>query len=267
VRLAWFASTYARAKIGFIHERRENESHNLKISFLDKFLAHETLRYNELVAFEDSTRLTYGMEPVSPDVRLAGIGGPDRLSGRRSETVFNPIFTRALAVQETLSVLVRKVQLQNATFSEMNEQVERLYTFWEQRPSLAPVAGNITSHFGTRPDPVTGVPAFHEGFDYANEIGTPVFATADGVVKTTGYLQDYGTTIIVSHPETGLESIYAHLSNYNVHPEKRIKRGDYIGNIGNSGKSTGPHLHYEIRKNGHPVNPAKYILPADQIVD
>jgi murein DD-endopeptidase MepM/ murein hydrolase activator NlpD len=266
VRLAWFATSYSRAKLSFYKEHCANEQFMLKIAFLDKFLSTEKNKFNSLVAFEDSARLEYGMEPISADVRKAGIGGPAVLQNYNAE-IGNPLIDKALKIQDSLTVLLRMVQLQNATFSAMSDEVERLHKTWKQRPSILPASGNLTSLFGTRLDPVTGETAFHEGFDIANEIGTPVYASADGIVKATGEMQNYGIAVVIDHPENNLETIFAHLSNYKVYPNKHIKRGDLIGFVGNSGKSTGPHLHYEIRENNHPVNPSGYILPANQIVD
>lgn len=267
VRLVLFATSFAQAKLGFFHERRANANLILKISVLDKILFNETKTIDGLAAFEDSTRLEYGMEPISADVRKAGIGGPSLTSNYSNRAANSPLISKAVAVQESLAVLLRKVQLQNATFTQMGDEVERLHSAWKQRPSILPTAGSVTSGFGNRPDPISGQVAFHDGYDFANEIGTPVYATADGLVSATGFMQDYGISVIIGHPENGLETIFAHLSNYVVYPNKRIKRGDFLGSIGNSGKSTGPHLHYEIRENGRPVNPSKFILPADQVVD
>lgn len=267
VRLACFATSYTQAKVGFYKEHRENERLMLKILFLDKFLTNETREFNNLVAFEDSTRLQYGMDPISPDVRKAGIGGPALSLNNNSVLMTTPLILKAVEVQENLAVLLRKVQLQNATFTQVGEELERRHKSWEQRPSIMPAAGNVTSGYGYRPDPVTGEIAFHDGYDIANEIGTPVYASADGIVRVTGYMQNYGISVVIDHPENGLETIFAHLSNYVVYPDKRVKRGDFIGCIGNSGKSTGPHLHYEIRDNNHPVNPKSFILPTDQVVD
>lgn len=267
VRLGSLATSYAQAKLGFFQEHRDSEHIKLNILFLDKFLSSETQKFDSLVKFEDNTRLEYGMEPISSDVRQAGIGGSALYQKSTFPEMETPLFIKAVKVQENLEVLLRKVELQNATFTQMSEKVQRLHKSWEQRPSIMPVAGNITSCFGYRPDPVTGEIAFHDGYDIANEMGTPVFASADGIVKSTGFMQNYGISVVIEHPENGLETIFAHLSNYSVYPDKRIKRGDLVGSIGNSGKSTGPHLHYEIRENNHPVNPKSFILPEDQVVD
>ena len=114
---------------------------------------------------------------------------------------------------------------------------------------------------------MSGQPMHHEGIDIANEIGTPIVAPADGVVKEVGMKQNFGKAVVIEHTQTGLTSIYGHLSNYVVLPNQYVKRGDLIAFMGNSGKSTGPHLHYEIHDRGVAVNAAKYILPVDYIVD
>jgi murein DD-endopeptidase MepM/ murein hydrolase activator NlpD len=99
----------------------------------------------------------------------------------------------------------------------------------------------------------------HEGLDIANRIGTPVIAPADGIVSDTGKDSAYGNVIVISHG-FGINSRFLHLSKILVSPGQRVKRGDKIAEVGTTGKSTGPHLHYEVRVNGIPVNPVRYIV-------
>ena len=267
VRLLCFSASFSWAKIGLYHERCENDRLKVKIDFLDKFLLKETMKLNNLVAFEDFTRLAYGMNPISADVRKAGIGGTPSPEEKVDVAYNNPLLIKASAVQESLSILLRRAELQNTTFEQMSDYVGHLYKYWSQSPSIRPAAGTVTSGFGYRPDPITGENLFHEGLDIANQIGTPVFAPADGIVKATGLLQNFGNAVIIAHPESGVETIYGHLSKSSVQAPQSIKRGELIGFVGNSGKSTGPHLHYEIRKNGCSVNPGPFILPTDQTTD
>lgn len=126
------------------------------------------------------------------------------------------------------------------------------------RPELWPVAGRISSSFGERLDPFDGEGAFHTGIDIATPIGTPVHVTADGVVLYAGLLRGYGRAIVVSHGHH-LRTLYAHLSAFSTTAGQRVDRGDVIGFVGDSGRSTGPHLHYEVRINGVPVNPYQYL--------
>jgi murein DD-endopeptidase MepM/ murein hydrolase activator NlpD len=125
-------------------------------------------------------------------------------------------------------------------------------------PSLWPVLGPITASFGEREDPFTGEPSFHPGVDIGAAFGTPVRATADGVVVFAGEEEGYGRMVVIDHG-FGISSCYAHLSGFNTEVGDRVDRGDVVGYVGDSGRSTGPHLHYEVRIDNTPVNPWRYL--------
>jgi murein DD-endopeptidase MepM/ murein hydrolase activator NlpD len=125
-------------------------------------------------------------------------------------------------------------------------------------PSIWPVLGRITDGFGERLDPFSGEGAFHTGVDVGADYGAPVHVTADGMVLDAGQHSGYGRVVIVDHG-FGLTTWYAHLSSYAVITGTRVKRGEVIGYAGISGRSTGPHVHYEVRMNNAPVNPWRYM--------
>ncbi len=125
-------------------------------------------------------------------------------------------------------------------------------------PSLWPVVGEITSRFGERLDPFRGEGAFHSGIDIASHYGDPVHATADGVVLEVGWHTGYGRLVVIDHG-FGVTTWYAHLSGFNTEVGMTVRRGDVIGYEGDSGRSTGPHVHYEVRINNTPVNPWRYL--------
>ena len=125
-------------------------------------------------------------------------------------------------------------------------------------PNLWPVEGAVTGSFGERIDPFNGEGAFHSGVDISSSFGTPVIAPADGVVTFADFLGGYGRAIIIDHCH-GISTRYGHLANFAVIAGQQIHRGDTIGYVGLSGRSTGPHLHYEVRINDTPVNPHKYL--------
>lgn len=125
-------------------------------------------------------------------------------------------------------------------------------------PSLWPVIGPITASFGERMDPFSGEGAFHPGMDIGAAAGTPVHATADGVVAYAGWEEGYGRMVVIDHG-FGISTCYAHLSGVNTEVGSRVDRGDVIGYVGDSGRSTGPHLHYEVRINSTPVNPWRFM--------
>ena len=125
-------------------------------------------------------------------------------------------------------------------------------------PSLWPIEGAVTSSFGEREDPFKGEGAFHKGIDISARIGTPVHAPADGVVMMAGFGSGYGREVVIDHGH-GVSTVYGHLSAWNVVAGQQVKRGDIIAYTGDSGRSTGAHLHYEVRLNDQPVNPHKYL--------
>jgi hypothetical protein len=268
-RIAGFTVAYTQAQIVYLIKQHEHENLISRIASFDKYFMQENIKLENTVDLEDHMRLACGLDPISTDVRKAGIGGyPSALAAETlPEDVSYPIVMKAYAVQESLSILLRKVRLQNSTFLQMSGHVERLSAYWAQRPSIWPAEGNVTSTFGYRIDPVSRSRAHHDGTDIANKIGTPVMAPADGVVKEAGVKKNFGKAVIIEHPETGLLSIYAHLSNFTVAPGQWVKRGQHIASIGNTGKSTGPHLHYEIRRNGQPINSRRFILPENYVID
>ena len=129
-----------------------------------------------------------------------------------------------------------------------------------EAPTLWPVMGRISSSFGERQDPIDGEEgSFHPGIDIAAAFGTPVRAPADGIVLKASFGDGYGREIIIDHGN-GISTLYGHLSGYAVTPGERVHRGQVIGYLGDSGRSTGPHLHYEVRIHDAPVNPHKYLL-------
>jgi murein DD-endopeptidase MepM/ murein hydrolase activator NlpD len=128
-------------------------------------------------------------------------------------------------------------------------------------PTLWPVEGQITGSFGERIDPFNGEGAFHSGVDISAPVGSPVIAPADGVVTYADFLGGYGRAVMIDHGR-GISTRYGHLASFAVAPGEYVHRGDTIGYVGLSGRSTGPHLHYEIRINDTPVNPYNYLRVA-----
>jgi murein DD-endopeptidase MepM/ murein hydrolase activator NlpD len=125
-------------------------------------------------------------------------------------------------------------------------------------PSLWPITGPITSSFGEREDPFNGEGAFHSGVDISGTFGEMVRATADGTVEVASMASGYGREIVINHGN-GIQTLYGHLSGFAVTAGQQISRGQVIGYVGISGRSTGPHLHYEVRIHNTPVNPYRYL--------
>lgn len=136
----------------------------------------------------------------------------------------------------------------------------RINRMWQQNvvPSLWPVSGRLLSSFGARSDPFTGGSAFHAGVDISAVRGTAVRCTADGIVRSADWSGAYGKLVVIDHGQ-GVETYYAHLSAFDVIPGQEVRRGQIVGRSGSTGRATSPHLHYEVRQGGAPVNPYKYL--------
>ncbi len=145
--------------------------------------------------------------------------------------------------------------------SEVEKALAHREEVWSATPSIAPAMGLMTDGFGGRSDPVTGRHALHKGLDISARRGTPVIAPADGVVVFTGISGGLGKTVRIAHG-LGYTTVYGHLDRIEVEPGEEVRRGQKIGALGNSGRSTGPHLHYEVHVDGEAVNPLYYILDA-----
>ena len=143
----------------------------------------------------------------------------------------------------------------DAVESKLEERVRWI----SSTPAIAPVRGILTSGFGYRSDPMTHGRGVHQGVDIAASAGQPVHASADGVVMRAGLVGGLGKAVYLSHGY-GLTTRYGHMSRVDVRPGQRVHRGDVVGLVGNTGRSTGFHLHYEVRVDGEPVNPLGYIL-------
>lgn len=141
-----------------------------------------------------------------------------------------------------------------------SQGTRRINRTWQQNtiPSLWPVPGRLLSSFGARRDPFTGGTGFHSGVDISASLGTQIRATGDGIVKTAAWSGAYGKLVVVDHGG-GVETYYAHLSAFEVIPGQEVRRGQSVGRSGNTGRVTAPHLHYEVRQGGAPVNPYKYL--------
>jgi murein DD-endopeptidase MepM/ murein hydrolase activator NlpD len=189
-----------------------------------------------------------------------GIGGPsnepDDLGIYYPPTDLNVAYNKIGSKLDNLEVALKK---QEAGLVELYELMQERNAILSSTPSIWPTRGWITSGFGYRIYPFTGETKFHEGIDISTRVGTDVVATADGIVAETGYDITYGNNIIIDHG-FGYVTRYGHLSRINVKTGEMVKRGQKIGEVGNTGFSTGPHLHYEIKINGVPVNPEHYIL-------
>ena len=171
--------------------------------------------------------------------------------------VFKPVFSRLDSITMTSQRGVFELQ---QIISRLSQQKTLLSSI----PSLSPVDGWVTSGFGARTSPFTGEPAIHKGIDVAAPVGTPIYAPADGVVVFAGQRHGFGNFVMIAHGY-GVVTGYGHNAQNLVSPGQVIHRGDQIATVGQSGRATGPHLHYEVAVNGQVIDPKKFILNIDNL--
>jgi murein DD-endopeptidase MepM/ murein hydrolase activator NlpD len=232
-------------------------------------------RFNELQTQKDQLKNQYSrLEQVAKerDVQVASLGSlaseVSSLYGLKSDPIMVAGTAADLRDAQVSSSLdqfyaLKSSALSGATMNGISLGLTKNATTadWiraNQAPNLWPVEGHVTGSFGERIDPFNGEGAFHSGVDISSSYGEPVIAPADGFVLFADFLGGYGRAIVVDHGH-GITTRYGHLANFAVARGQQVRRGETIGYVGLSGRSTGPHLHYEVRINDTPVNPYKYL--------
>jgi murein DD-endopeptidase MepM/ murein hydrolase activator NlpD len=164
------------------------------------------------------------------------------------------LLTMVGSPESTFGVLRTLLNSLESRLRVVGSDVTRVEALANATPSIWPAVGWLTDSFGGRTNPVTGQPSSHEGLDISGARGDPVYAAASGTVQSAGWAGDFGNMVVVAH-EFGLVTRYAHLSKVLVKAGDAVSRGQTIGQVGSTGRSTGPHLHYEVWANGKPINP------------
>ena len=202
-------------------------------------------------------RVVLQADPVSDAVRKAGYGGTNRYEQLRDMANADLVINTT----QKLDMLNRQLYIQSKSFDEVVDLCKSHDEMLKCIPAIQPVSNKdlkkTASGYGVRIDPIYKTTKFHAGMDFSASPGTPVYATGDGVVVKAGWETGYGNTIEVNHG-FGYLTRYAHLSAYKVRPGQKVVRGEVIGAVGSTGKSTGPHLHYEVHVKGKVQNPVNY---------
>ena len=213
-------------------------------------------------------RNIFGMNVIPDEVRNAGFGGVNRYE-------FLDVLPENSILRSTtvrLDVLTKKTYVQSRSYDEIEAMSKKAGDMASCIPAVPPIAPDkskyrLSSPYGYRSDPITGVSKMHTGFDFACKPGNPVYATGDGTVESVSFeFFGYGNSVLIDHG-FGYKTRYAHLKMVYVSEGMKLKRGECIGETGNSGRSTGPHLHYEVMYRGRYVNPYNYFdmtMPLDE---
>jgi len=204
-------------------------------------------------------RSMLGMDAISYDERKAGAGGADIYS---NFDVYDEETSQILKwTANNLDNLERRINIQKTSFEEVKKYYNNNRNKMMHIPAIRPVKGIILSGFGMRYHPILKYRRMHEGVDFRAKVGTPVHATGDGIVKYAKRKGTFGRYLVIDHG-FGLKSSYAHLSAFKkgIKPGTKVKRGEVVAFTGSSGLTEGPHLHYQVMKNGKPVDPLNYLF-------
>ena len=242
-----------------ISQKRDLENYELQFEILSKKLNQiEAVVENIEERDNNIYRVYFEASPIPEEQRRAGFGGVNRYKNLEgyddSDLIIN--------ATKRLDVLSKQTVVQSRSLDEIERLAANKAELIEAIPSIQPIKNQdltrMASGYGYRTDPFTKKRRFHYGMDFSARKGTPIYATGNGVVKRADNRSSgYGKHIRIDH-DFGYVSLYAHLSKYNVRRGQRVKRGDIIGYVGNTGRSVGPHLHYEIFKDKKRINPLNF---------
>jgi len=217
----------------------------------------DTMRFLE--RRDAQIRLLANLDPIAPEVRAVGIGGPVPHGGL--EVSEDGLVGRAGEVRVDLDALIRRANLLAGSFREAADSLALHTDRLAATPSIMPTAGWLSSAFSRmRSHPILHYARAHEGIDVSAPMGAPIEAPANGTVVSAGWEAGFGNTVVIDHG-FGIVTKFAHCSRILAHKGQKVTRGDRIALVGNTGLSTGPHLHYEVHVNGKAVDPRRYILP------
>ncbi len=205
----------------------------------------------------NSLRVAVNLSPLSKDEMLVGTGG-----GSFDNSIDFLSSNADVKLHEAVSFVdevSRKLSFEKSQFEEISNQLKSNQKLSSSLPAIKPCGGDLSDRFGMRMHPILHRVRMHEGIDIVTNVGTPAHVTGNGIVDFTGYNGGYGLSVIVNHGY-GYRTIYAHLSKVKVKKGNKVQRGDIIGLTGNSGLSTGPHLHYEVEHDGQKLNPEHFFF-------
>lgn len=228
-------------------------------SILDKKAEQLAVVLEDIQHRDDNIyRVIFEAEPIASEIREAGFGGVNRYKELEN-------FTNAELIVNTskkLDKLSKQLYIQSKSFDEVFEMAKKKEEMLAALPAIQPVSNEdltrMASGFGYRTDPVYKTTKFHAGMDFTAPRGTPIYATGDGkVIVADAASRGYGNHVRIDHGY-GYVTLYAHMSKIASKVGQKVKRGDVIGYVGNTGKSVGPHCHYEVRKDKEPINPVNF---------
>lgn len=273
----FFTSISVILLLSFVYLSAEILSHVLYEKRLNEFKINYDLVSNNLKQLQDrlkelddkvviieekdrAVRAYAGMPEIDNDIRKLGTGGYGLQSNILSDNLAPAINEELIALELNIEKISRHVNLELDSYGAIYEKIKKDLNRISKIPSIRPVKGGfLNSSFGYRKDPIDNVMRFHQGQDITVKSGSPIYAPADGMVKRAYYAGGFGNHIKLDHGN-GYTTLFAHLSKIKVKHGQDVNRGDVIGFTGNTGRSTAPHLHYEIHHYGESKNPLDYFF-------
>jgi murein DD-endopeptidase MepM/ murein hydrolase activator NlpD len=235
----------------------KNQTLKVKWEMLHQRIEHANENLAQYIEKDDQTyRVILDSNPLDPSIREAGVGGSERINAKILKD-----FPLVLLEHLTVEKLRHQLDVEVQSYTELNKMLDRKLAMWSAKPAIQPLSNKELTYlhttYGSRFHQVLGYVRDHKGLDLSADVGTPVYATGDGVVKSAYYSESYGNVIFLDH-RFGYETRYAHLSKFNVKQGVKVKRGELIGFVGSTGLSKGPHLHYEVLYQNQHVNPINF---------
>ena len=262
IGIGWIITDYSKIK-GQAPEllalKKENKLQKTQLIALTKKINNITQKITGIQEFDHRLKALTNIEPSIEQDQFLAVGGSNNdtlKSDYQLEEVHKGLIREMHAALENVETEIVSTSISQ---TEINNFFEKQKSILACTPSIKPVNGWLTSGFGYRVSPFTKRREFHKGIDVASRIGTPVISPADGLVVSADKQGNYGKVIVINHGYN-MKTRYAHLHKYRVKKGDLIKRGEIIGEVGTSGRCTGPHLHYEVLLSGVPVNPLRYVL-------
>ncbi len=241
--------------------KREVKQYELQYKLMNERLDQVQAVVSDLADRDDNIyRIIFEAEPIPSQARKAGIGGSDRYENLKGYKNTDIVVNTA----EKLDNITAQLYVQSKSYDDVYDMAKNKAMLLASLPAIQPISNKdlrrLSSYFGYRIDPFYKVKKYHEGVDFSAPTGTEVYATGNGVVEKCGRSKGgYGNVVVIDHG-FGYKTMYAHLQGFNVKKGQRVLRGQIIANVGNTGKSTAPHLHYEVWKNDRPIDPINYFF-------
>jgi murein DD-endopeptidase MepM/ murein hydrolase activator NlpD len=239
--------------------RQETQNQRSQIQFFSARIEDLEKQLSKLKEFDKKIRIIANLEKGQETTPSMGMGGPspsdirDKLKKEKDDAGL------VHQMKSDVERLQSEAMSREDSLSELEKLLQVKREMLAHTPSVWPLQGWVTSGFGFRTNPFTGLTQMHEGLDISNRVGTAIVAPANGIISDVGNDIAVGKVVVIFHG-FGMTSRYGHLNKVFVKVGQRVKRGDKIAEVGMTGKTTGPHLHYEVKINGVPVNPVRYIL-------